>query len=622
MVVKRFLVLTLLVLLTVTNVGASARGLSVQLRASEAKGAPVAGEVRLYGESHALVIGIDAYTNGWPRLSNAVKDAKLVAAALRKKGFDVTLKTNLKSSQLKTVFEEFFVLKGEDPEARLFVWFAGHGHTVDGEGYLVPADAPRADQYESRFRLKALNMRRFGEFVRQAQSKHVFNVFDSCFAGTVFDTQRSLPPAAITRATTEPVRQFLTSGDADQEVSDDGTFRKLFIRALEGGERADANGDGYVTGSEIGMFLTDRVTNVTSARQTPRYGKLKDIDFDRGDFVFKLASVSRTRMTGRSSSVTPTPSVDRDALFWNSVKDSDDSEMFKEYIREFPGGGFSRLARLKIKKLKAKKKVAVVKVPISALSNPAAPTIGINPQRYKPGDTFKDCSKCPEMVVIPAGRFPMGSLKMKGGSDSKPIHRVTIPKPIAVGKYEVIQAEYSFVLGYNPSNIKANRNPVEQVSWDDAQKFVRKLSMKTGKKYSLLSEAVWEYAARSGTTTMYSWGNGSGRNNANCVGCSSYWENRGGFNGPAPVGSFRANAFGLYDMHGNVWEWVGDCWNDNYDSAPTNGKVWKNGLCSQRVLRGGSWNAGTSTMRSSTRGSGESGGRDSDIGFRVARDLE
>lgn len=196
------------------NVDAASRGLSIQLRTSDAKNAPVAREVKLYSKSHPLVIGIDASKN-WPRLSNAVKDAKIVAAALKKKGFDVTLKTNLNSAELKRTFEEFFVLKGDDSEARLFVWFAGHGHTIDNEGYLVSADAPRPKKVERSFKLKSLNMRQFGEFVRLANSKHVFNVFDSCFAGTLFNVQRSPPPAAITRATTEPVRQFLTSGDAD-----------------------------------------------------------------------------------------------------------------------------------------------------------------------------------------------------------------------------------------------------------------------------------------------------------------------------------------------------------------------------------------------------------------------
>ena len=250
----------------------------------------MAEEVRLYGASYALVIGIDTYTGGgWPRLSNAVKDAELVATELRKRGFDVTFETDLKSAELKSAFEEFFILKGTDPTARLFVWFAGHGHTIEDEGYLVPADAPSPETNKALFKLKALNMRRFGEYVREAESKHAFAVFDACFAGTIFSTQRSRPPPAITHATTMPVRQFLTSGDANQKVSDDGKFRKLFLRALRGEEkRADANGDGYVTATEIGLFLQDRVTNLTRTRQTPRYGKLNDEDYDLGDFVFAM----------------------------------------------------------------------------------------------------------------------------------------------------------------------------------------------------------------------------------------------------------------------------------------------------------------------------------------------
>jgi hypothetical protein len=359
----RYFLAVLMLFALSANANAASRGLSVQLRASEAKDAPAVGNVKLYGQSYALVIGIDAYSNGWPRLSNAVKDARLVAAALKKKGFDVTLKTNLKSAEFKSVFEKFFVLKGEDSEARLFVWYAGHGHTIDGEGYLVPSDAPRADKSESQFKLRSLPLRTFGTYIRQANAKHVFNVFDSCFAGTVFDSQRSLPPAAITRATVEPVRQFLTSGDADQTVSDDGRFRQLFIRALEGTERVDANGDGYVTGSELGMFLTDRVTNLTKARQTPRYGKLNDIDYDRGDFVFKLASVSQARTASRVRTASKTIPTDNRAVelaVWDAVKNSKDPEDYKDYLAQFPTGTFSRFAKRRIKKLTSKKQVAVV----------------------------------------------------------------------------------------------------------------------------------------------------------------------------------------------------------------------------------------------------------------------
>ncbi|MDP6390460.1 MAG: caspase family protein [Alphaproteobacteria bacterium] len=295
---------------------AAGRGLSVPIHRSEAKGAPVLEEIEFYGHSYALVIGIDDYKGGWPRLSNAVKDARLVAAELTKHGFDVTLKTNLDSDELKSALEEFYILKGEQPDARLFIWFAGHGHTENAEGFIVPADAPRPEAGAA-FRIKALSLRRIGEFVRLAQSKHSLAVFDACFAGTVFDGARALPPAAVTRATTLPVRQFLTSGDAGQTVSDDGSFRELFLRALRGEERADLNGDGFLTGSELGLYITDRVTNLTRAKQTPRYGKLRDKDWDRGDFVFALSTTS----PALPPSVTATrPSeVDHETVFWRSV---------------------------------------------------------------------------------------------------------------------------------------------------------------------------------------------------------------------------------------------------------------------------------------------------------------
>ena len=317
-----------------TSPALASSNVTVRLKASEAKGAPVVKSVRLYGSSHALVIGIDNYTNGWPRLTNAVKDARLVAKALREKGFEVTLRTNLKAAEMERAFKEFYIIKGEKADARLFLWFAGHGYTEGGEGYLVPADAPKP-QSKARFRLKALSLRRVGDFVRLADSKHAFAVFDSCFSGTVFDSARSMPPVAITKATTLPVRQFLSSGDAGQTVSDNGTFRELFLRALRGEERADANGDGYVTASEIGLFMTDRMTNLTASRQTPRYGKLRDKDFDRGDFVFTLPSAAGD-------------GVDPETVFWRMAERSGERAGYAAYLQQYPGGKFAAAAQVKL----------------------------------------------------------------------------------------------------------------------------------------------------------------------------------------------------------------------------------------------------------------------------------
>ena len=353
------LIIFALVWLSANAHAAGQRGISVTLRQSESVNAPILEERELYQESYALVIGIDDYDNGWPKLSNAILDAELIAEALEAKGFDVELHRNPNSESLPQIFKRFFILKGENPEARLFVWFAGHGATVDGEGYLIPSDAPVITQ-STEFKFSSVALRDFGTLMRQSASKHVYAVFDACFAGTVFTAQRAMPPAAITRATTLPVRQFLTSGDADQTVSDDGQFRELFVRAILGEEPADANSDGYLTASEIGMYLGDRVTNLTESAQTPRYGKLRDKDYDRGDFVFVV-----------DPEMNPAGPVSAGAevVFWDSVKDTGDADMLLAYLAEYPEGMFSNLARIKLKRFGERAQSGVVKVMLSALQS-------------------------------------------------------------------------------------------------------------------------------------------------------------------------------------------------------------------------------------------------------------
>jgi hypothetical protein len=273
-----------------------------------ATGSSAPQKARLYTASKALVIGQDTYRDrAWPRLSMGIADARAVAAALEAQGFAVTLKTDLESVELERAFRDFFITDGSDPEARLLVWFAGHGHTIANEGYLVPVDAPNPERADTEFRTKAISLRRFGEYMREARAKHVLAIFDSCFAGTVFNVARSPPPRAITLSTSLPVRQFISAGDANQTVSDNGTFRRLFVDAIEGREpMADANGDGYITGSELGIFLFDKVTNLSGEGQTPRFGKLNALGLDRGDFVLQ-------RRAGTSVAAPPVPQT-KDAL--------------------------------------------------------------------------------------------------------------------------------------------------------------------------------------------------------------------------------------------------------------------------------------------------------------------
>jgi formylglycine-generating enzyme required for sulfatase activity len=240
----------------------------------------------------------------------------------------------------------------------------------------------------------------------------------------------------------------------------------------------------------------------------------------------------------------------------------------------------------------------------------ATPVVGVYPS-LAPGKTFRDCDTCPEMVVIPSGSFRMGDLSGGGGSNRKPVREVRIGYNFAVGKYEVTQDEWVAVMGSNSSHFKGLRNPVEQVSWNDARAFVVRLSEKAGKKYRLLSESEWEYMARAGSTFKYPWGNEFDASKAN---------NNGSWT--VPVGSYGANNFGVYEAAGNVWEWVGDCWHENYSGAPIDGSAWTSGGdCSKRVLRGGSWNDGPGGLRSALRYWGNAWERNYFFGFRIARTL-
>ena len=231
-----------------------------------------------------------------------------------------------------------------------------------------------------------------------------------------------------------------------------------------------------------------------------------------------------------------------------------------------------------------------------------------------------------EMVTIPAGRYRMGCVSGRDCyDDEKPVHRVHIEQSFAISKYEVTFAQWDACVlgvgcgGYRPDDEGWGRGnqPVVNISWDDAQLYVKWLSDQTGSEYRLPTEAEWEYAARAGTTTQYSWGNDIGENLANCGGCGSQWDS----DRSAPVGSFPANAFGLHDMHGNVAEWVLDCWNGSYRGAPGDGSAWISGNCSRRVARGGSWIHDSRYLRSADRIRGAPGGRGTISGFRVARTL-
>jgi formylglycine-generating enzyme required for sulfatase activity len=239
----------------------------------------------------------------------------------------------------------------------------------------------------------------------------------------------------------------------------------------------------------------------------------------------------------------------------------------------------------------------------------------------EPGETFRDCPDCTEMVVVPPGEFEMGSHDLPFES---PPHRVTIARPFAIARRETTFSEWDACVAAGACKDKPDdhgwgrgNQPLIDVSWEDAKAFVGWLTQKTGRNYRLPTEAEWEYSARAGTTSKFWWGNDVGKSNANCDGCGDTQQRK-----PVPAGSFRPNGFGLYDTSGNAYEWVEDCWNDTYANAPQDGSAWKTGQCLQRVLRGGSFANKVDAATSAARFRYDVDVRYYTNGFRVVRDVQ
>lgn len=267
-------------------------------------------EVQLYDGSYALVIGNSEYSQGWEKLSGVKSDVVAVKGVLEKHGFKVEVEENLTSEELVRRVKKFINDYGYERDNRLLVYYAGHGYTLKSAGdsrelgYVIPADTPLPTRDERGFRQKAVSMYEIQTFAKEIQAKHALFVFDSCFSGRLFALRNApkLTPFIVDKVN-YPVRQFITAGDETQSVPDESSFRKAFVRGLEGD--ADRNGDTYITGIELAEYLKEAVTNYTNRRLTPQYGTLNDIDLDRGDFVFVVPN---------KNTVSPA------ALAWNNFR--------------------------------------------------------------------------------------------------------------------------------------------------------------------------------------------------------------------------------------------------------------------------------------------------------------
>lgn len=321
-------------------------------------------------------------------------------------------------------------------------------------------------------------------------------------------------------------------------------------------------------------------------------------------------------------------SLQAELVFWQSMKDTQNPEELRAYLGAYPEGRFASLARARLKALAgeaggetagetADRSSRMPKDPLPGTRADTGGQAGASVSQG-PGTGFRDCDGCPPMVVVPAGRFDMGSNE----PGSKPVHQVVIQRPFAIGIHEVTVAQWEACMTegacrQGPPPGRQGNLPVANVSWEDAQSYLRWLSAKTGRTYRLPSEAEWEYAARAGTATRYWWGNEKAAGRANCADCGSPWDGRDA----SPVGSFQPNPFGLFDVHGNVWEWTQDCWIETYQGAPGDGTPRLVGDCLSRVIRGGSWALDHEYMRSSRRSRYDRDVRYHLNGFRVVSEL-
>ncbi len=548
----------------------------------------------------AVIIGNRAYEYDVPQVAYAHRDA----AAFRRYvvdvlGFDpenVIYSEDADKATMERVFGNRDSLKGselwrylhQDGISDVVVFYSGHGipGLNDKRGYLLPVNAhPDAAElngypidvlYQNLIKLK------------EQQAVRSVRVFlDACFSGDsgggrLIGSTSAIRVAPLKKLAGLDKLTILTAASGKEVASWDkdakhGLFTHHLLNALYG--EGDVDADGQVTAAEAKAYLDRHMTR--AARRT--FGRVQNAD-----------------LRGKATAV----------------------------LARAVGGMF-----------------------------PVRPLIG--PVR-RVGERFRDCPSCPEMVVVPAGSYEMGSPISEAGRYNRegPVHRVTIAKPFAVGVYEITRGEFQqFVeaTGYpagnscltfeegkpewhsgrhwrDPGFAQTDQHPVVCVSWQDAQAYVQWLSQETGQGYRLLSEAEWEYAARAGTRTAWYWGQKASGQCVYANGADKTWERRwgvklsgidcdDGYAFTSPVGVYGANAFGLHDVLGNVSEWVQDCWHASYDGAPSDGRAWESGDCSQRMVRGGSWLSLPELVRPAYRNRSNPGGRDLTSGFRLARTL-
>ena len=614
----------------------------------------------------AVIVGNRTYADERvPEVAYAHNDAEAFKRFVTGRlGFDADNVIDLRDATMVQL-ESWFGVRGNargllwrrvDPSggSDVVVFYSGHGVPGSGGGgYLLPADS-NPDAAE----LNGYPIDLLYENLGGLRTRSATVYLDACFSGnspggtlirsaSPVYVEANLPGAAAGLT-------VLTAASGAQMASwDEGSGHGLFTEHLLDGlyGAADADGDGRVTAREAKRHL-DRTMTRAARRE---FGREQDAGLHGdGGAVLSVALAGRWgsrpapvsaahRMApsrlGQPFTILPEPAHAR-------VRLVDHAEAYRAGMMLPPGS------------YRVEASAEGYETGRETVAHGTVPTvlrIALRKAVPRAGDHFRDCPECPEMVVVPAGTFRMGSPSWEPGRTDRegPAHEVTFHRPFALGVHEVTVAEFGrFVdetghrtgsscdvwegsewedragLGWrDPGFGQGGGHPVVCASWNDARAYVKWLSLRTGEAYRLPSESEWEYAARAGTETARYWGEGESGQCRYANGADATTAFYGGMRcndghaWTAPVGSFEANSWGLRDMLGNVWEWTEDCWNDSYARAPADGSAWEIGDCSHRVFRGGCWGSAPRILRSANRNGRFTGDRNFDIGFRVARTL-
>jgi formylglycine-generating enzyme required for sulfatase activity len=637
----------------------------------------------------ALVIGNGAYLHV-PHLPNPSHDAEDVAAALKRTGFQTIVGKDLDQTGMQDAAIKFARL-ARTADVAVF-YYSGHAMQYAGVNYLLPIDAQLHDETDLR------RMARVDEIVgdlQQAKNLRIL-VLDSCRDNPLADELKSSigqarsagigrglarmqsPDGTIISYSTQAGR---TANDGDGRNS---PYTSAFLRHIE-------DKDDIAT---VFHRISANVYESTKGTQVP---ELSLSYF--GEFYLNGKAQTSVAPAVTAAPLDPCSMA---GDHWKSAETINTRGAFEDHLARFPNCAFAGLARARIEALNGKVAVAAAPPPPATLPAPsgteppgilgrlfgssaeksptpgsplksppsaqqalvappvvppvsaacdsnsvvvsmstraACPLSAAQEHALKPKDSFKECTNCPEMVVVPAGSFTMGSPARETGHDSfeAPQHRVTIDKAFAAGRFSVTFDEWDACVagggcnGYKPDDASWGRGwqPVINVSWNDAKAYVAWLSRVSGKPYRLLSEAEREYVARAGTTTPFWWGSSIIPQQAN-YDVTKDFQNDGpttyryGVNHDRtlPVYSFDPNPWGLYQIHGNVYEWIEDCWHVSYAGAPANGSAWTTGCDGTAMLRGGDWSVGRWMLRAAARSHWNSNDdRGRTVGFRLARTL-